>query len=267
MRGVKMSINDVVNNKGLAAKKKKHSKGDVLFMRMLSIFALLVVYTVFELYAHSNGADLLAAFGVVKVGSVIFGICAIVFLALCFIKKAQGAFGKGRVFSAGFISAVCAAACVFLSATYNVSDSSALIILAFVAAALVFVAYSFSRDFFLLSLVTVIGVVLAALPVLFVYSGVIRDVLAYGSVIASFIVCAGFCVLSAAACFGKNEKLSKWFFNCGYVRRYPLFLLPAVCFAGAIIRLLLPVAFSYALIFSIVLYMVFLVIYAFDSAK
>ncbi|MBQ7010631.1 MAG: hypothetical protein IJN63_02900 [Clostridia bacterium] len=260
-----MSINDVVNTKGRAsAKNAKYSKSDITFWRMTAIFAVLAVYTVFELYAHSSGANVVVTNGIAVWGSVLFALGAIV----CFVLgrvKGNNALG---ILNFGFASAVLVALAVFLSLTYEISDSSALIILAFACAALAFVGYSFSRDFFLLSSVSMANIVLAAAPRLFVYSeGFMRDITVYGSVVLSFVLCAAFCVLALAACNGKSEKLSNWFFNFGYVRRYPLFLLPVVCFAVSVIRLIAPAFFSYSIVLAIVLYMVFLVIYAFDSAK
>ena len=67
--------------------------------------------------------------------------------------------------------------------------------------------------------------------------------------------------------YGKNAKLSRWFFNYGCVRVYPLYFLPAIAFCTSVVRLFAPAMFSYALIVSVIAYVVFLVMYAFDSAK
>ena len=258
-----MSINDVVNN-GNASRGKKYSKNDMVFWRMAFIFAVLAAYTVFELYAHGNGVNIILANAVAVWGSLLFAAGAVVCFVLSRVKKGS----KDGVLTYGFLSAVSLALALFLSLTYEISDSSALIILAFASAALVFVGYSFSRDFFLLSVVSAVSVVMAAAPLLFVYrDGLMHTLTTYGSAAFSFVLCAAFCVLALIASFGKNEKLSDWFFNFGYVRRYPLFLLPAVCFAASVVRIALPAFFSYVIVFAIVLYMVFLVLYAFDSAK
>ena len=263
-----MSINDVVNKKNGAVKKTRMSPADFVFYRVLSLFALLVLYIVFELCAHNSGSNMLAMYKAANVCTIIFAAAAVVFAVIKLLVKQNGVFGSGKVFSAGFIAGACAGLAVFVGFTFHISESSALVILAFAAVALVFISYTFSRDFFLLSLVTVISIVLSLWPKLFVYPcGIIRDIANYASVAVSFVICAAFCALALVACYGKSAKLSRWFFNNGYVRLYPLYLLPAVGFSISLVRLFLPAFFSYALVVTVVMYMIFLVVYAFDSAK
>ena len=263
-----MSINDVIDKKGGAAKAKKITAADFVFCRVMALFAALVAYIIFELCAHNASANLLAMYTASNVLTVGFAVAAVAFLIVRFVVKGEGVFGAGKVYSAGFIASACAGLSLFLGLTYRISESSALVILAFAAVALVFIAYTFSHDFFLLSLVTVISIVLSLWPRLFVYNaGLFRNLADYASVAVSFIVCAAFCVLALVACKGSSAKLSRWFFNLGYVRLYPLYLLPAVCFGVSVVRLLAPAMLSYALIVAVIMYMVFLVMYAFDSAK
>ncbi len=263
-----MSINDVVDKKNVTAKKARMNAADFIFYRIIALFAVLVAYTVFELCSHNAGADLLAMYNAARIAAAAFAVAAVAFLVVRLAVKKHGIFGTGKVFSAGFIACVCAGLSVFLGLTFRISESGALIILAFTAVALVFVGYSFSRDFFLLSLVTVISVVLSLLPRLFIYhNGIFHILVNYGSVAASFAVCAAFCVLALIACYGKSAKLSRWFFNLGYVRLYPLYLLPAVSFSTSLIRLFAPAMLSYSIVVTAVMYMIFLVMYAFDSAK
>jgi hypothetical protein len=263
-----MSINDVINKKGGAAKSKKTSAGDLTFCRVMALFATLVAYIIFELCAHNASANLLAMYHASNVLAIAFAVAAVAFLVVRHVVKDNGVLGAGKVYSAGFIASACAGISLFIGLTYRVSESSALVILAFAAVALVFIAYTFSHDFFLLSLVTVVSIVLSLWPRLFVYNaGLFRNLADYASVAASFVICVAFCVLAFVACYGKSAKLSRWFFNLGYVRLYPLYLLPAVGFGASVIRLLAPAMFSYALIVAVIMYMIFLVMYAFDSAK
>ncbi len=263
-----MSINDVVNKKNVPAKKAKMTGTDFVFCRIMALFAVLVAYTIFELCAHNAGANLVAMYNAARILTVVFAVAAAAFLVVSIIAKQHTVFGAGKVLSAGFIACVCAGLSVFLGFTFHISESSALIILAFATVALVFVGYSFSRDFFLLSLVTVVSLVLSLWPRLFIYNfGLLKILADYGSVAVSFAVCAAFCVLCLVACYGKSAKFSRWFFNLGYVRLYPLYLLPAVGFAVSLVRLFAPALLSYALVITVVMYMIFLVMYAFDSAK
>ncbi|MBQ2734070.1 MAG: hypothetical protein IJF74_07915 [Clostridia bacterium] len=263
-----MSINDVVNKKNGAAKKAKISAADFVFYRVMALFALLVVYIIFELVAHNSGTDVLVMVNVANICTVLLAVAAAVFFVLSLTVKKNGVFGSGKVLSAGFIAGALAGLAVFVGFTFHISESSALVILAFAAVALVFIGYTFSRDFFLLSLVTVALTVLSLWPKLFVYSnGIYRDLANYLSVAVAFVICAAFCVLVLVACYGKSAKLSRWFFNLGYVRLYPLYLLPAAGFAVSLIRLFAPAILSYALVITVVMYMIFLVMYAFDSAK
>ena len=263
-----MSINDVVNRNNGAAKKTKATDSDKIFNRVMALFCALVAYIVFELCAHNAGADLLLMYNASRILAVLFAASAIAFFAVSRFCKEDSALASGKTFSATFIACASAALSVFLAFSFSVSDSSALIIIAFAAVALAFVGYTFSRDFFLLSLVTVASIVLSLWPRLFVYNtGIFRDLANYASVAASFIICAAFCGLALAAYYGKNAKLSRWFFNFGCVRAYPLYLLPAITFSVSLVRLLAPALLSYALIVAVIVYMVFLVMYAFDSAK
>lgn len=263
-----MSINDVINKKNGSVKKAKISGSDFIFYRIMALFIALVAYIIFELCAHNAGANVLAMYYASKISAAAFAVAAAAFLAVRHIVKNRGALGCGKVFSAGFIACVCAGLSVFLAFTFHISESGVLIILAFAAVALVFVGYSFSRDFFLLSLVTVVSLILSLWPRLFIYNGGTFNALAkYGSVAASFVICGGFCVLALIACYGKSAGLSRWFFNFGYVRLYPLYLLPAMGFAVSVVRLVAPAMLSYAIVATVVMYMIFLVMYAFDSAK
>ncbi len=263
-----MSINDVINKKDVTAKKAKISGTDFIFYRIMALFAVLVAYIIFELCAHNGGANLIAMYNASVISAVVFALAAAAFLVVRVIVKKRGALGSGKVLSAGFIACVCAALSVFLGLSFHISESGALIIIAFAAVALVFVGYSFSRDFFLLSVVTVVSLVLSLWPRLFIYNGGIFKIIAdYGSVAVSFVLCAAFCVLALVACYGKSAKFSRWFFNLGYVRLYPLYILPAAGFAVSLVRLFAPAILSYAIVFTVVMYMIFLVMYAFDSAK
>lgn len=256
------------NNNNTASQSAKRAHSDMVFYRMITVFFALVAFVAFELYAHETSTDLKTAFSLVKVISyaalALFALCAV----LHFVRFPKGVFACGKPMSFGFISVLSLAVSLFVSLTYQVREDFLLVILAFAAAVLAFVGYTFSRDFFILSCVSVLSIVLAAFPVVFVYGNLEYQLIAsYATVAASLILNVAFCVISALACFGKNKKLSAWFFNMGYVRRYPLFVLPLIFFCAALFRLLVPSYFSYAVVFSIVCYVVFLVIYAFDSAK
>lgn len=254
------------DNKNTLSAKRAHS--DLVFYRMITVFIALVAFVAFELYAHAATTNLKTAFSLVGALSYVFlgvfGACGILHV----LKFKKGVFGAGKPFSFGFVSLLSLALSAFVSLTYQVRDDFSLVILAFALAALAFVGYTFSRDFFILSCVSVVSIVLAAFPVLFVYGNSTSQLTAsYVTVAISLAINLAFCVLSAIACSEKCEKLSTWFFNMGYVRRYPLFALPVVFSGAAVLRLLVPSYFSYAVVLSIVCYVVFLVIYAFDSAK
>ena len=254
-------------NKNTGARSAKRTHSDFVFYRMITVFFALVAFVAFEFYAH-GASSLRNAGSLVGVLSYVFLALFVLSAVLHFVRFPKGVFAAGKPFSFGFIALLSLALSVFVSLTYQVSDDFSLVILAFAAAALAFVGYTFSRDFFILSCVSVVSILLAAFPVVFVYGNSASQLTAsYATVAISFAISIAFCVLSAIACFGKNEKLSAWFFNMGYVRRYPLFVLPAVFSGAALLRLIFPSFFSYALIASIVCYVVFLVIYAFDSAK
>lgn len=263
-----MSINDVIDKNDGIAKKANASDSDKIFNRLMALFGALVCFIIFELCAHNTNANLLAMYDASKVLAVVCAVLAVCFFALSFVCKNHKVLGTGKTFSARFIACAFAVLSCFLAFSFSVSDSSALIILAFTAVALAFVGYTFSRDFFLLSLVTVASIVLSLWPRLFVYNaGVFRDLANYASVAAAFVICAAFCALTLVAYYGKNAKLSRWFFNYGCVRVYPLYFLPAIAFCTSVVRLFAPAMFSYALIVSVIAYVVFLVMYAFDSAK
>ena len=87
-----MSINDVVNN-GNASRGKKYSKNDMVFWRMAFIFAVLAAYTVFELYAHGNGVNIILANAVAVWGSLLFAAGAVV----CFVLSGHSGLYSSQI--------------------------------------------------------------------------------------------------------------------------------------------------------------------------
>ena len=262
MMSAKRTANTFINNSSASS-----AKGDFVFTRMIILFLVMVAYTVFELYAHGNNVDVITASLAVNISSAVFAAAGVILAVIALVSLKNKRSESFKVCTPGFFAGICLALAVMLCLTYAVSAHS-LIIIAFAAVALVFVGYTFSRDFFMLSAATLFSYVLASLPGMFLLpEGGISNLINYGSVALVAVIAVAFAALSFAACFGKNEKLSDWFFNMGYVRRYPLFVFPVIWIALSVIGIFAASLYPYALVGAIIVYAAFLIVYTFDSAN
>ncbi|MGN1474011.1 MAG: hypothetical protein ACI4WZ_08040 [Eubacteriales bacterium] len=242
---------------------KNTSRGDFIFNRMAFLCALLIVFVFFVLYAPQS---IVFFYHAVPVIAALLLVLSLVFF---WIHRKAGSKDTERLFSLSFLSRTALVSALLVSLTFAVREQASLVLVAFAVVGLVFVRYNYSHDFFWLSAAFFAGILLAVLPrILVIFPGNnINYILSVASAVLSVAVAAAFCGVSCAALSGTNPGLSSRFFNVGYVRRYPLFLLPAVSVCCTAIRFFIPKFFSYALIAAVILYFVFLVIYAFDSAK
>lgn len=235
---------------------------NLVFNRMAFLAGLLVVFVLFVLYAPQKIHFFYYAV------PVFAGLLFVLSVFLFFFGRSRTDQSRERAFSFSFLAWTALISAFLVSCTFAMKEPAILILAASAAVGLAFVRYTYSHDFFWLSLSFFAGLILAVLPrAIVIFPGNTNAVISVVCAVLAVLLSAAFCCVALAALSGKHSALSDRFFNAGYVRRYPLFLLPVISVCCSAVRLFAPRGFSYALIASVVLYFVFLVIYAFDNAQ
>lgn len=163
-----------------------------------------------------------------------------------------------------FVTTVLAAYVLLFRLTFTFTDVSYGIIASFILFGIVLIRHLTSADFFYLSLVCFLDLLLAYYPRISNFGGLPKDTMSYAAAGAALFITVLFFVFALVFLKARDLKLSKRFFDRGVNRVYPLFVLPACFLALSAVRMFIPAAFPVAAIVFFIFYLLVMVAYAFD---